>query len=389
MVSVAPVWPQALKDAMARAPLPAEYDQALRQAVQGGDPTTALSAAEAALAFIDAEQMRLAEQRLALGDAQAARQRLTGEPRRAIDLAVNGLKAKLGNEKAEWTRRVQKQLHDVVDSAEAELRGATFVSTINKDHVHISGEEWGRRYITWLDHTLSTWSDHVASLAPTRIAAAVEAELQAINAVMSEMVTPATTVARLDPTATRLEAPVLVDDVNVPTVMEAFIETFKSGLNTVAMLAGMVVVPVVGNFTSEQPTALRAAVMSALIMPVIGFAVFQTVSQRSKLTTSFGERAIEKLKRNAETYTKTRIDRFSKDVERHTQTFVQQAQLDLLAAIDLRSSRFFAEKETSIAGELARAQLQAERLGDQLQQLRQARSALANGAIPDLRRQLG
>jgi hypothetical protein len=395
------LWAQALKDAVARASLAAEHDAALRAvaaraaggagAGDAGDSRAvgdALVAAEQALAWIDAEQVRLTEQRFAMGDAQALRQRLTGDPKRQLDGITNLIKQKLANERSEWTRRVQKQQHDVLDTVDRELRSASFETTTAGGVARVGvADAWRASFFPWLEQTLTTWGNHVAELVRTKALACVEPELRQLGAVLDEPLAPPWLAGQaIDGGGTRLEMPPLSDEGEVPTVVEAFLETFKSGLNTVAMLAGLVVIPVVGNFTTEQPTALRAVVMTGMLAPILAFAVIQTRGQRKKLISKSGERSAEKLKKAIDIYSRTRVDRFAKDAERHAQAWVQQASNDLVSAIDTAVARFLTQKEAAMAGELARAQLQAERLGDQLAALKQSRSALVNGALPELRR---
>jgi hypothetical protein len=278
----------------------------------------------------------------------------------------------------------------VLDSIEKELRAIKTASTIEATgYVTSVDEHWSRTFFSWLDETLTTWSRHVEQMLPQKTVAAVETEVRALNGHLAAPYAPQPpTPSTLTPSPSRLELPPLRDASEVPTVFEAFFELFKGGLNTAAMLAGLVIVPVVGSLSHEQPVALRATVMSGFIVPIVGFAVFQTRRIRRRMMDKGAEKSAAKLKKDVEAFCKTKVERFKGEIERFAHAYVATAQNEIVAGAESAVTRTFAKKEEALAGDLAKAQLTADKLADQINAYKSVRGALSGTFLVEAKRKL-
>lgn len=350
--------------------------------------TRAMAVANDLNSFLDEELTRLTEQRIALGDPGTVRQRLLGEPRRQVDQTLNGIKARFQAERQEWGRRIQKQQAEVLDAVDAELRKLTLETRVDGGiGITEVPEAWRLRFGRWLDDTLTTWGSHFGELLPAKLQAALQFELDQLRKQLGE--TPKFDLARagaMSAPSLGLEFPEVKESSEVPTVVAAFFETFKDSLNTVAMLAGLVIVPVVGQLSEKQPTAVRAVIISSLLVPVLVFAGFQTRAQRKKLSGKLVDKAQEKLRKALEQYSRTRVERFAKEADRHVGTWLSAVQADVSNSLETQASAVFARREASLASEIAKVALQSDRLQDQLQVLRQVRNMVVAPFAAEARR---
>lgn len=388
-----PAWASPLRDLPNRLTLSPPLSQQLEHFVSLDEKDArfgpeAIRLATELVTWLDAELARLTEQRIALGDPGGVRQRLVGEPRRQVDQTLSAVKGRFQSERQEWSRRIQKQLAEVLDAVDAELRKLTLETRV-QDNTGLTEvpETWRLKFGRWLDDTLTTWGQHFGELLPSKLTSALQFELDQLrkqlgDAVKVELSRPAVMAAPL----TGLEFPELKESTEVPTVVAAFFDTFKDGLNTVAMMAGLVIVPVVGQLSDKQPTAVRAGIISALLIPVLVFAAFQTRASRKKLAARLGEKAQEKLRKSLEQYARTRVDRFAKEAERHVGSWLSAVQSDVCNELESQAASVFGRREANVAGEIAKVALQSDRLQDQIQTIRQLRNGPINTFVIEARR---
>jgi response regulator RpfG family c-di-GMP phosphodiesterase len=152
------------------------------------------------------------------------------------------------------------------------------------------------------------------------------------------------------------------------------------------MVSGMVIIPLLTVFLKEQSPMLRAGVAAAAVIPTAAFAVINGRKTRTKLIAAAADKHRDKLKRELETLLKQRVDRFRADAERHAHAWLADRQRDLLAALEPLVATVFDERERGLASQLARTQLDSERIADQLGQLRQIKTNLTSQVLVDLRR---
>lgn len=377
-VTLSPALEQSIKDIVALEETSPEF------------ATQVSSLADQLNAFLDGELSRLTEQRIALGDSNSMKQRLLGDPRRQVDQAMGAVKARFQAEKSEWGRRLQKQQAELLDSVELELRKLAPETRIEGDRgLTDLPEKFRHSFPAWLDENLGGWGKHLGTLLPTKLKAALEPDLDVLGRLLGEPVTPRLTrPAGMSQTPVRIEYPDTLDSSEVPTTSEAFFETFKNGLNTVAMLAGLVIIPVVGSLSERQPTHIRAAIISAFIFPVVFFAAVQTRTQRRKLLSRLTEKAQDKIRKQLEAYAKTRVERFGKEADRHIGNWLSAVQGDVTMELEGQVSSVFGRKEASVAGEIAKVAILADKLQDQISAVKQARSMISNSIVPEAKKRL-
>jgi hypothetical protein len=306
-----------------------------------------------------------------------------------VDLSVNNLKQKLANEKGEWNRRLTKQAGEVQDSIDKELRGLATAKHVDKEHVKLGPEPaWMARFGPWLDEVFNTWGSHLASALQSKTQQLINPDLQALG---EQLGTPLAAQVPAPPplgiAAPKLDVASLDQTLEVPSFFGAFFESFKSGLNTVAMIVGMVVMPVV-SLTDIENRLARAAVMTGFIVPVIAFAVFEMFRTRDKMVKKNAEAGAQKILKDLETYCKVRVDRFKAEADRFSQNYLAQASTVVLQGVEPVVARVFQEKEVGMVSELTRVQTQADKLADQLNSIRQVKSGLSGQLLVDLKRKV-
>lgn len=342
------------------------------------------------VAFADHNIAKLTEARFSVGDANSFKQKNLGEPRRQSDAVLNSLKQKLAGERGEWTRRITKQAGDVIDQLDKELKDFPIeANVVARDLFVAPNDAWLEKFMGWFDKVFDTWIEHLEKGLPAKAQVLINPEIatlrQQLEATLPVLVPPPTPMLK---TVAPLEMRGARERMDVPTPFEVFFESFKGGLNTVAMIAGMVVLPVAGSLFSAAKEETRAMIMGGCLMPIIVFSAFEIRKTRARLIQSNTEKAKQKLKKDLETACKLRIDRFKQDAERYTQAYLAAAQQHVGGELEAEISRTFQRREEALATELARVQLEADRVADQLNAFRQAKQQLATMTLIDLKRRL-
>jgi hypothetical protein len=350
----------------------------------------AITLATDCLAHLDAEMKRLTEAKFSAPDPNTLKQRLLADPRRQADQIVNSIKQRFGNEKQEWVRRVAKQLNDVQTGLDQQ-HDSLEVKEVPKGAsvVLVPEPEWLRAYDAWRGESYSRWGAHLTSVLPGKMRKAIEGDIQILSQLLGKPVAPPEHPASpFRPPAGRDNAKEFLERFDVPTAFEAFFDSFKERLNTVAMIAGLVVIPVIGSLMHTASTEIRAAVMGSTLVPVIAFSVFQGRKHRKKLHSGNHERAKSALKKQLAQETKNELDRFKLDAERYTAAYCSAAQQAVGTSLEQEVARHFEALEKQVATDLAAAQLEADRLMDQLGVARQLKGSLSSQLLLDLRRRL-
>ncbi len=348
----------------------------------------ALSLGEECVAFLDSELRRVAEVKFSAPDPNALRQRLLSDPRRQAEAALTALKARLLAEKQEWVRRVAKQLNDVqtaldqqIDSIEVKeiAEGASVVL--------VPDVEWLRAFDAWRAETYARWATHLASVLPSKTRKAIETDLETLGAMIKRSLELADHPASSFKLPTgREKAKEYRERFDVPTVFEAFFDSFKERLNTVAMIAGLVVIPVIGSLMHTASTTIRAAVMGATLLPILGFSFLQGRRHRKKLFTGNLEKAKDRLKKSLATEAKGELDRFKLDAERYTAAYCGAAQQAAGAALEPQVAEYFEALEKQVARDLASAQMESDKSADQINVARQLKGNLTGQLLLELKR---
>jgi hypothetical protein len=351
---------------------------------------TADALATRCAAFLEAETARTTEARFSGPDPNALKQKLLIEPRRQVDQILNALKQKLGNEKQEWTRRIAKQMSDVATSIEQQ------VDTMEMSHaegaaalVVTPDAEWLRAFDAWKSDVFGRWATHMAPLLHAKTSELIQPELDALTTALQR---PVKVDLRV-PAAMKLpmgrERPKEHSErFEVPTGLETFGEMFKNSLSTVAMMAGMVVIPVIGSLMHTAPTAIRALVMGSMVLPIGFFAFFSGRKNRAKIIVSNQEKARDKLRKSIAAETKAELDRFKPDAERYSAQYCTAATTTVLGVVEPLVVEVFEAREKTVALELAKAQIASDKVMDTLQSLRMLRGQITGQLMVDIKRRI-
>ncbi len=367
---------------------------ASRTSLEASDPRAyyeaALTLTDRALAFLDAEAARLTQERFAASDPGTLRQRFVGEPKRLADGLVANLKSKVASEKAEWSRRLTKQSRDVAAAFEHELAAMETSTDARGEHALVlrPSEAWSGRLERWIADAIAKWTGHLAELVRGKHAQLLQPDLDAIQGVINAKFDVTLPEAPAFASRFELAARTFEARFEAPSTSHAIFETFKNGLNTVAMLAGLIVIPVIGSLMHESPLQIRAVVMGATITPVALFAVLAGVRTRKRLLATNADRAREQIIKALGAAFKDQLERFRAEAERYCSQYGQQALHGTLAIVEPAIAHQLERRERDVAQELAGAQLAIDRINEQLMAIKQSRTSLSGQLVVELRRKL-
>jgi hypothetical protein len=345
--------------------------------------------AERCVAFLDWEMHRLTEHRFSMPDPNVLRQKIIGDPRRTADQVVNAVKQKLSNEKQEWGRRIAKQMSDVATTIDQQIDSITMSDRADSHHdvIVTADAAWQHDFERWKGEVFTTWARHLAPLVQAKTVQLVQPDLDALREVLGQPVVVVLPMPQPMALPMGREQPKEHSErFEVPTAAESFFEMFKGNLSTVAMIAGMVIIPVVGSLMNEAATHIRAAIMGAAVAPIVGFAALRARAVRRKLIAQSREKARDRLKKSVAAEAKGDLERFKPDAERYAAHYCNVALSVVLSVVEPLVLRTFERREREAAADLARAQMQVERLQEALNVLRQAKSTIAGQLLVDVRR---
>jgi hypothetical protein len=237
--------------------------------------------------------------------------------------------------------------------------------------------------------TFDEWGRHLAQLLRSKYTDSMRAEIDTLEGLLDVKLTvqlPAATPPLFD---AKVGDDPPKSKLSVPTTLEAILETFKNGLNTVAMMAGLIVVPVIGSLMHESPMQMRALVMGGMIVPIGVFAVFAGKRTRAKLLGASGEKSKEQLSKALGATMKGQLERFKADVDRYCASYGQTALEAALSVVEPAAAHQMRKREGAVADELAKAQIALDRINEQLMAIRQAKGGLSGQLRLDIIRRLG
>ncbi|MCA9579118.1 MAG: hypothetical protein R3B40_31555 [Polyangiales bacterium] len=341
------------------------------------------------IAYLDAQVAQTTQLRFQAGDTNALKQKLLADPRRAVDQTISAMKQRVSNDRSDWSRRLTKQLKDIQDTLHHELNGIPVDVRPESGRMLVTAEAtWRSQFARWMDTTTAKWSGHLGQLLQSKTLDLLRGDLDQLGQQVSANLVPTLPAARVPVATVQLQERVWEVRFDPPGLMGTVFDTFKNGLNTVAMLAGMIVIPVVGSLMNESPVHVRAIVMSATIMPVVLFAAVQGVRTRKRLMTQLTDKARGEITKGLDVATRGLLERFKVDAERYCAEYGQQALASVLQQVEPFVTDHFQSREASAAAELAAAQIQVDRLQEQASTLRSVRGALVNQVQVDVRRRL-
>lgn len=342
-----------------------------------------------AIAHLEAEAARLTQERFAAEDAGALRRRLVDEPKQRAEALVASMRQRVAGEKPEWSRRLDKQTRDLLDAMRKELaKMAIEDASEAKDGAVRAVPKFRERFGEWTDAAMDSWTAHLGALVEAQYAELLRPELDALAAVLGaridpELPTPAMPVYRVQIPDAALRA-----TYDSPSFFETVFAPLKGGLDLVALITGLLVVPIVGRLMDESPIVLRATVVGGMISAVIVVAVSSGLRTRRKLVAAAKGAARGEIAKNVEASFTAQLERFRADAERACHGAMLEALRTALRVVEPAIARFVEAREASAVTALASAQLKLDRIADQLRTIRSVKYALEEQLLVDLRRSL-
>jgi hypothetical protein len=376
---------QELQAVLSKPPPPATEKEASRSYARAVEQLV-----EKCVETVDAEMAKVVEAKFALGDANSLQRKNIADPKQQANTFVAEMKNRMGTEKSKWPIRTKDQAQDVLDKVEEQLRSFRVHYEVQPTRVAVTIDDaFQKQLFRWLDQTLQTWVDHHNHILYGKTLAAVEEPVghlaQHLNTAIKPSISPPLPVSSH---SLLNELPPLAHDEEIVSKGEAFVESLKGGLNTVAMLAGMVIVPVVGFFSDQQPIHVRALIMGGCVLPIVGFAGWATVRLRNKLINKSEDKGQDVLLKDFGGFLRNRIERLRVELERHAVEYVNQATTALGSQLEQTISSVFSERESQLVRELARVQMEADRLMDRVNSLKQLRTLLSTQVLVEVRKKL-
>jgi len=349
----------------------------------------ALELCEDALSYVEREAERATQEMITATERQANAGRAAESLRRDVDSLLGACKRALDEEKARFSQRFAKQLQGTQDALEQTLRQlATSRRAEEFSVVFTLDPKFRTELERWSGAVFESWSSHTGQLLVDRARAAIEAPRGQLERVLGTPIAPEPVAPRLPPIPDAGDLAAMEEKAEMPTIGEAFKESLFGGLNAVAMIAGMVVVPVVGNFSASQPVQLRAVVMASCVLPIIGLAVWGTRRHRKKSLLRNIDKAITALKKNLELYFRGRVERFKVGHDVAVQDFLTRYHQSLADVVTRISDEILRTREARRIEEQTRMKVEIDAIQARQSRLRTARDQLHDQVRFELRRRL-
>lgn len=383
-------------------PLKVPLDESLVRAIDGffATPAQPMESAEAlvwvnqalrlteqSVRALDDMNARLTTDRISAPNPSALQQKRIQGPRREVEQTLTALKTHIQAERQAFARRFDEQRGTVEGDFSDVLAPLAVESTLEGERARVKlSAAFERAYRNWRSDLAAAWINRWATILPERFATATNDDFVTLAKLLGRK--PLVSAPVVEPptppvTDWARQCESVYEAITPGTAM---MESFKGGLNTVAMLAGMVVIPVVGSLMHTSPMGIRAAVMGGLLVPIGGFAVVAGRKYRVKLEESEHDKARTAFRKTLQADLKTWLDRFRALMLGMVDDYAEALLSRATKAIEPMVEAEFAERERLVAREIADAQVSLDGLSDTLNAVKMARNAITNGLLVDLRR---
>lgn len=342
-----------------------------------------------AIAHIEGEAARLTQERFAAEDASTLRRRLVHDPVERAEEIIENMRQRVAGERTEWTRRLDKQTRDVVEALRRELSRME-LEHIPKPETDVlrATKSFRDRFAAWTNEALSAWTSHLQVLVEGQVAELITPEIERLEGVLSLHLAPELPAPTMPEYRVKIPDSLFATSYEPPAFVTVILGQFKGGLDVIALLASLLVVPVVGQLMEESPLVVRGTVIGTMILAALAFALFSGIRTRRSLTAAAMSAAKNDIIRAVESSFVTQIERFRADVERQCTACMQEALRATMRVVEPAMERFVAQREANAVSMLAGAQMKLDRIEDQLRSIRGVKYALEEQLLVDLRRSL-
>jgi len=218
-----------------------------------------LALVEQLIAALDVEGRKITEEMVSANHRMNSHGTYATQLQGDVTRLLQDSKTKLDDERQKFGQRYAKQHQNTLDALKTTIDGVeTCAAQEEFGLVYTLSESYRRSFERWATNVFAQWAAHTASLLQDRATKAIEGTLPQLMRLLG------TPIAFVPPAATEPAIPQGLDigkceeRAEMPSWGESYKESLFTGLNQVAMLASLVIVPVVGNFSHEQPVTHAA-----------------------------------------------------------------------------------------------------------------------------------
>lgn len=338
---------------------------------------------------LDREVRQITEEMVAASQRMSSHGSYPTQVQSDVSRALQDAKARLDEERQKFGPRFAKQQQAGLDG---------FKATLDAVATRSEPEEFGMRfglapayraeYERWARELFEQWGSHTAELLKDRGQRAIEPALQQLTRALGTPVALDVPPAEAVPVPSALDVGACEEHAHMPSWGESYKESLFHGLNQVAMLASLVIIPVVGNFSHEQPVTLRIVVMSAAVVPTVLIAYSAARRHRRKHFRTNSDRAMQSIQRQLNEHFRSRVERFKTEYDSAVQRYLKGIQDGLGETVQRLVTELLEQHRRRALDEQARVKVESDQLQERLSRLRQARAQLTDQIRVELTRRL-
>lgn len=336
---------------------------------------------------LDAEARGLHRERFAQEGIDAIRQRLLDAPRARAEAIVASLRDLVASDRQEWVKRLDKQTRDIIDAMRVELARMELERLPSSARTRVIARSGFRtRFEKWSDAAMDAWSSHLSSLVDARYQELLAFELDQLESVLGARVDAVTVHASLPELRVRIAETSYESTYDPPSLGASVLGPFKGGLDVVALLAGLIVVPVVGTLMDQASLYARVGVVGAMVLLSLLASVSSGLRARRKQEAEGLAAARASIRSAVESSFVAQVERLRTDLERRTVAAVREGLRGTLASATVAIAEMLKSREPTAIVVLADAQANLERIDDRLRAIRALKYALEDELLVRLRR---
>jgi len=347
----------------------------------------ALGVVERLVSFLDGEMRVLTEELVTTNHRMNSHGSYGNQLQNDVSKLMLEAKQKLDEERQKFAGRYAKQNQSTLDALKTTLDELGTTSRPEEfGLVYALSEGYRRRFEGWATGVFEAWAGHTAALLKDRASESLKGTLAQLERVLGTPLSFELPSASPPSVPQGLDVGACEERAEMPSWGESYKESLFTGLNQVAMLASLVIIPVVGNFSHEQPVTLRVVVMSAAVVPIVFVAYTSAKRHRRKILKRNTDRALQQIQKTLGDHFRTRIERFKTDFDMTVQKYLAAAHQKLGQTVQRVVDELMEGYKRRMLAEQTRAKIELEQLQERQGRIRQVRGQLVDQVRLDLQR---